>query len=130
MEEPPLVTILVAEDDPVMAKLLEFNLMREEFQVIICRSGDQVIPRMKEVRPALVLLDYIMPGMTGQHILDQLKEEADLRTTPVIVVTGQGRESIKTQLLGSGAKAVFTKPFSTIALIKAIHAHLPKPAVE
>ena len=128
MEEQEKLTILVAEDDPVMAKLLEFNLMRESYSVVICRDGRDVLTRIESIRPALILLDYVMPGATGMDILNELRIREHLTNIPVLMVTGQGRETVKNSLLNAGARAVFTKPFSTIELLQEIRNQLATSA--
>ena len=120
--------ILVAEDDPVMAKLLEFTLMRERYRVSICRQGDTVVEKAKQHKPDLLLVDYVLPRMTGDQIAAAFKADPELSDIPIIVVTGQGRESIRKEMLDIGVQDVFTKPFSPISLMDEIKKYLEPTA--
>ncbi|MGB0372209.1 MAG: response regulator [Opitutales bacterium] len=116
--------ILVAEDDPVMVKLLEFTLMREGYTVSVCREGDTVVDKARRENPDLLLVDYILPGMTGDQVAKAFQEDDELSKIPIIVVTGQGRESIRNKMLDIGVQEVFTKPFSPITLMADIKKYL------
>lgn len=116
--------ILIAEDDPVMVKLLEFTLMREGFTVSVCREGNTVVDKAKKENPDLILVDYILPGMTGDQVAEACQNDENLKKIPIIVVTGQGRESIRNKMLDLGVEEVFTKPFSPIALVAEIKKYL------
>ncbi|MEM9226555.1 MAG: response regulator [Verrucomicrobiota bacterium] len=113
-------TILVADDDPVMIKLLELNLKRSGFRVEICREGLSVVPMALESLPALAVIDLMLPGKSGLELIEAFQEEPALAKTPIIVVTGQGKGSTREQLLAAGARTVFTKPFSPTLLITRI----------
>ena len=129
MEQPAKAhNILVAEDDPVMAKLLEFTLMQENYTVTICRMGDTVVEKAKQHKPDLLLVDYILPRMTGDQIAAAFKQDPELSDVPIIVVTGQGRESVRNEMLNIGVQEVFTKPFSPIALMGVIKKYLEQTA--
>ena len=116
--------VLIAEDDPVMVRLLEFMLLREGFKVSVCVEGNTVVERALKEKPDLLLVDYVLPGMTGDRVVAALNDEPTLSDTPVIVVTGQGRDSIRNQMFDLGVKEVFTKPFSPISLVSEIKKHL------
>ena len=113
--------ILIADDDPVMVKLLEFNLKRSGYSVTVCREGLSVMPRALDHRPVLAIFDLMLPGRSGLELIHDFKESDDLSDIPIIVVTGQGKGSTKQELLGAGASTVFTKPFSPTILINRIH---------
>jgi DNA-binding response OmpR family regulator len=109
-------TILIADDDPMMVKLLEFNLRRAGFKVLVCREGLSVCARARTEHPDLVILDMMMPGRTGLELLGDFKADAELYSLPVVVVTGEGKGSTQDDLLAAGAQYVFTKPFSPTLL--------------
>lgn len=113
-------TILIADDDPVMVKLLEFNLKRANYRVVICREGLSVMPMAEEAQPDLVIFDLMLPGRSGLELIVDFKASPELATIPIIVVTGQGRGSTKDELLAAGADTVFTKPFSPTILMNNI----------
>lgn len=121
MEKPqPPRHILVAEDDPVMVKLLEFTLRREHYTVTVCREGDAVADKARSEKPDLVLVDYVLPGMTGGQIAQEFHNDPELCKIPIIVVTGQGKDGLRDDLLALGVREVFTKPFSPMTLLAEI----------
>ncbi len=123
-------TILIADDDPVMVKLLEFTLQRAGFGVLVCREGLSVMARVREGRPDLIVLDVMLPGRSGLELLRDFQDDAELATLPVVVVTSQGKNSTQDELLAAGARNVFTKPFSPSMLIARLREllHEPGPA--
>lgn len=116
--------ILIAEDDPVMSKLIEFNLKREGFDVTVCRDGPAVLRAARENCPDLALLDLNLPGMTGLQLSLAFEEDDLLKKVPRMVVTAQGKDAVFDDLYAAGVKKVFTKPFSPSALAEAIRAEL------
>jgi DNA-binding response OmpR family regulator len=113
-------TILIADDDPVMVKLLEFNLKRAGHRVEICREGLSVVAKACDVRPDLAIFDLMLPGRSGLELIVDFKGDGELAEIPIIVVTGQGKGSTRHELLKAGASTVFTKPFSPTILINRI----------
>jgi DNA-binding response OmpR family regulator len=109
--------ILIADDDPMMVKLLEFNLRRAGFDLIICREGSTVVARAHAEQPDLIILDVMMPGRTGLEIVADLKADSVLAGLPVLIVTSEGKNSTLDELLAAGAANVYTKPFSPTMLI-------------
>ncbi|WOO39789.1 response regulator [Rubellicoccus peritrichatus] len=109
--------ILIADDDPVMVKLFEFNLRKAGFHLLICREGLSVISRAKDERPDIAIFDLMLPGMSGQELIRAFKGDPELKDIPIIVVTGQGKDSTRDNLISDGADSVFTKPFSPSALL-------------
>jgi len=120
-------TILIADDDPVMVKLLEFTLQRAGFGVLVCREGLSVMARVREGRPDLIVLDVMLPGRSGLELLRDCKDDAELAKLPVVVVTSQGKNSTQDELLAAGALNVFTKPFSPTMLIARLRELLNEP---
>lgn len=113
--------VLIAEDDPVMVKLLELSLKKGGFDVIICREGLCVQTRTLQESPDLVIFDLLLPGKSGLELIQSFKEHPTLSHLPIIVVTGQGKECTKDELLAAGANQVYTKPFSPKKLTSAIN---------
>jgi DNA-binding response OmpR family regulator len=110
-------TILIADDDPVMVKLLEFNLRRAGYATLVCVEGLSVCERARVNSPDLVILDMMLPGRSGLELLHDFKADPALAALPVVVVTSQGKNSTQEELLGAGALNVFTKPFSPTILM-------------
>jgi DNA-binding response OmpR family regulator len=109
--------VLIADDDPVMVKLMEFTLRRAGFASLVCREGLSVVERVRADQPDLLILDVMLPGRTGLELLRDLKSDPATANLPVVIVTSQGKNSTQDELLGAGALNVFTKPFSPTILI-------------
>jgi len=109
--------ILIADDDPMMVKLLEFNLRRAGFDLIVCREGSTVLARAQAELPDLIILDVMLPGRTGLELVGDLKADPVLAGLPVLIVTSEGKSSTLDSLLAAGAANVYTKPFSPTMLI-------------
>lgn len=105
-------TILIADDDPLMIRLLEYNLKRADFRLIICREGLGAEHLLKVERPDLAIIDVMLPGKDGLELIQSVRGDEDLKDMPLIVVTGHGEHRVHEQLKEAGANRVFTKPFS------------------
>ncbi len=113
-------SILIADDDPMMVKLIEFNLRRAGYQVLVCREGLSVCDKVRASRPALVILDVMIRGRTGLELLRACTTANGLTALPVLIVTSEGQSSTEADLLAAGALNVFTKPFSPTMLLDRI----------
>lgn len=113
-------TILIADDDPVMIKLLEFSLRRQGYAVLICHDGLSVQSRARQTPPDLAIFDLMLPGLSGQQLIRDFQADPELRRIPIIVVTGQGGDRPLDSLIKDGAVEVFTKPFSPSLLMSRI----------
>src|SRR5471030_2681013 len=102
--------ILIADDDPMMVKLIEFNLRRAGLDVIICREGSTVVARAHAEQPDMIILDVMMPGRSGLELVADLKADPILASLPVLIVTGEGKSSTLDGLIAAGATNVYTKP--------------------
>ena len=115
-----MTRILIADDDPVMVRLIEFSLSRSGYDLTIVREGLSVTDKARASRPDLMLLDLNLPGKSGYQLVQEFSEDAELSDIPIIVITGQGRERREEELIKAGANCVFTKPFSPKILTKRI----------
>ncbi len=106
-------TVLIADDEPNILVSLEFLMQREGHQVLLARDGDEALAMLRQHRPALVLLDVMMPGKTGFEVCQALRADEALAGTKVLLLTAKGRDTDVAQGLGVGADAYVTKPFST-----------------
>jgi len=104
--------ILVVDDNPQIARLVEFRLAREGHEVVVVHSGAEAIASAAARRPDLVVLDIMMPGMDGYEVLRTFRDRRDLAFVPVILLSGLGEEHHVVQGLKSGAQDYMTKPFS------------------
>ena len=126
-------TILVVEDDPDIVELLEYSLEREGYKVLAASDGEKGLSEARRRKPALVLLDLMLPGLDGLSICRALKEDGATKDIPVMMLTAKGEESDVVVGREFGADDYVRKPFSPRELIARIRAVLrrsqPAPAV-
>ena len=115
-------TILVVEDDSAVREMLRFVLQQNHFEVVEAVDAESAQNYLMEGRPSLVLLDWMLPGMSGVDFAKKLKRDRLTRDIPVIIITAKGAEEDKVRGLESGADDYVTKPFSTRELIARIRA--------
>jgi len=122
--------ILVVEDESSLALLLVYNLEAEGFQVEHVDRGDEAELRLAEAPPDLVILDWMLPGVSGLEICRRLRARDDTRDMPVIMLTARGEESERVRGLSVGADDYVVKPFSTPELMARVHALLRRARPE
>ncbi len=105
-------TILVIEDDASMAELLRYNLEHEGFKVAYAADGEEGLMRAQEEPPDLVLLDWMLPMVSGIEVCRRLRRQPETRNTPIIMLTARGEEADRIRGLDTGADDYITKPFS------------------
>ena len=116
--------ILIADDEPNILISLEYLMKRAGYEVSLARDGEEALAAIVQQRPALVLLDLMMPKMSGLEVCQALRANDALKGTLVLMLTAKGRETDVAKGLGSGADAYMTKPFSTQELLRKVHAML------
>jgi two-component system, OmpR family, phosphate regulon response regulator PhoB len=104
--------ILLAEDDRQIGDMISFKLANGGHQVVRAQDGEQAISLAGSERPDLILLDAMMPGVSGFEVLRRLKGDSSLRGIPVIMVTAKGHERDVLNGLRGGAVDYIVKPFS------------------
>ena len=109
--------ILIADDEPNILISLEYLMRREGYEVSVARDGEEALAAVLRERPALVLLDVMMPKKTGFEVCQELRANEAVRDTLVLMLTAKGRDTDVAKGLGSGADAYMTKPFSTRELV-------------
>src|SRR5437764_1190641 len=114
--------ILIVEDDPHILLGLEEVLASDGFEVAVCNRGDQALQAVGKHRPALVVLDVMLPGLSGYDICKLLRSKKI--TTPILMLTAKGQEIDKVVGLDLGADDYVTKPFGVRELLARIHALL------
>ncbi|TMQ22048.1 MAG: response regulator [Candidatus Rokuibacteriota bacterium] len=114
--------VLVVEDERDVAELLRYNLGKEGYDVVVAATGTEAVRQAHEARPDLVLLDIMVPQLNGWEICRRLKQDAETRAIPVIMVTGRVEEGDKVLGFEVGADDYVTKPFSPRELIARIRA--------
>ena len=118
--------VLIVEDDPDIAEGLRYNLEREGFTTVVAESGEKGLAAAldKGGPPALILLDLMLPGMSGTDLCRRLRQEPSTRRTPIIILTARGAESERVAGLELGADDYVTKPFSVRELMARVRAVL------
>jgi DNA-binding response OmpR family regulator len=107
-----LAKILLAEDEKQIADMISFKLSNGGHQIVRAQDGEQAIAMAARERPDLILLDAMMPGVSGFEVLRRLKGDSSLRTIPVMMVTAKGHERDVLTGLRGGAVDYIVKPFS------------------
>ena len=120
--------ILVVEDDPHILLGLDEVLKSDGFDVVTCNRGDQALSAVANQQPALIVLDVMLPGLSGYDICKQLR--AKKVTTPILMLTAKGQEIDKVVGLELGADDYVTKPFGVRELLARIHALLRRGGKE
>ncbi len=110
-------TILIADDEPNILLSLEFLMKREGFHVLVARDGQEALAAIEQHRPALVLLDVMMPLKTGFEVCQAVRARDELADTRLLMLTAKGREIDVAKGLALGADGYMTKPFSTRELV-------------
>lgn len=116
--------ILVVEDEDDVLELLRFNLAREGFSVDTSTRGEDGLRAVAQKRPDLILLDLMLPGLSGLEVCRQLKKDPKTAGIPIIMVTAKGEESDIIVGLEFGAADYITKPFSIKVLISRVRVSL------
>jgi len=112
--------VLIVEDDPHILLGLEEVLKSDGFEVAVCNRGDQAMEAVRKNRPALIVLDVMLPGLSGYDICKELRVKKV--ATPILMLTAKGQELDKVVGLDLGADDYVTKPFGVRELLARIHA--------
>lgn len=120
--------ILVIEDEPSQVELLRHNLTRQGFDVVIEMDGQDGVSAAREVLPDLILLDWMLPGLSGVEACRQLRRDSATREIPIIMLTARSEERDKVRGLDVGADDYVTKPYSIKELMARVRAALRRPA--
>lgn len=116
--------ILVVEDEESLATLLEYNLTKEKFDVTVAPDGEEALLKIAETTPDLIILDWMLPKVSGIEICRQLRARPQTANVPIIMLTARSEESDRVRGLETGADDYLTKPFSTNELIARVRAVL------
>ena len=114
--------VLVVEDERDVAELLRYNLSKDGYDVVVAATGSDAVKQAQESHPDVVLLDIMVPQLNGWEICRRLKQDAETRAIPVIMVTGRVEEGDKVLGFEVGADDYVTKPFSFRELLARIRA--------
>ncbi|GAB5469914.1 MAG: phosphate regulon transcriptional regulator PhoB [Rhodospirillales bacterium] len=116
--------VMIVEDEAPLVTLLRYNLEREGFRVTEAADGEEALMSCQEERPDIILLDWMLPHLSGLEVCRRLRRRQETREVPIILLTARGEESDKVRGLDSGADDYVTKPFSPAELISRLRAVL------
>jgi len=119
-----IISILVAEDEPAQAEVLKYNLEAAGFSVRIAPDGDETLLQIDEELPDLLVLDWMLPEVSGIEICRQLRSAEATRNLPIIMLTARGEEDDRIRGLEVGADDYMVKPYSPGELIARINSVL------
>jgi two-component system phosphate regulon response regulator PhoB len=122
--------ILIVEDEEALTLLLRYNLEAAGYEVETVARGDEADVRLREGNPDLVILDWMLPGLSGIELCRRLRARPDTRQLPIIMLTARGEESERVRGLTTGADDYVVKPFSVPELIARVSALLRRASPE
>jgi len=103
--------ILVVEDEEALATLLQYNLDKEGYRIELCADGEEALIRIDEKLPDLVVLDWMLPSVSGIEVCRRLRQRSQTRNLPIIMLTARGEETDRVRGLDTGADDYIVKPF-------------------
>jgi two-component system phosphate regulon response regulator PhoB len=122
--------ILIVEDEEPLAVLLHYNLEKEGYDVETIERGDDADTKLRERVPDLVVLDWMLPGLSGIELCRRLRARPETKSLPIIMLTARGEESERIRGLATGADDYIVKPFSVPELIARVRALLRRASPE
>src|SRR6202011_6142315 len=123
-------SILIVEDEEALTLLLRYNLETQGYEVETIARGDEAATRLKEGTPDLVILDWMLPGLSGIELCRRLRARPQTQSLPIIMLTARGEESERVRGLATGADDYLVKPFSVPELLARIRALLRRASPE
>ena len=120
--------ILIVEDEPNQVELIEFNLNSEGYEVVVARDGEEALNLAEEENPDLILLDWMLPKVSGIEVCRQLRRSKMTREIPIVMLTARSEESDKIRGLDIGADDYITKPYSIKELLARVRAAMRRPS--
>lgn len=119
-----MTTIMIVEDEQAIALLLKYNLQKEGYDTISVAHGNRVIAAIEKHLPSLILLDWMLPEISGLELCKIIRNNPDLKNIPIIILTAKSQEEDKINGLSAGADDYVTKPFSVPELLARIRTNL------
>lgn len=115
--------VLIVEDEPPQAEMLSYNLQKEGFRVAVAADGEEGLLMARESAPDAIVLDWMLPGLSGIEVCRQLRGDAATREIPILMLTARGEEEDRVRGIETGADDYVVKPYSpreVVARIKAL----------
>lgn len=117
--------ILIADDDPVILRLIQVNLELEGYEVLTANNGQEAVDVASAEHPDLVILDIMMPRLDGYQACEQLKSADSTKEIPVIFLSAKAQQGDIEKGRSFGVAAYLTKPFDPTELLEVVEQHLP-----
>ena len=117
-------SVLVVEDEAAQLEVLTYNLEAEGFRVAKAETGDEALMLVEEERPDIILLDWMLPGVSGIEICRRLKASSTTRQVPIIMLSARSEEVDKVRGLETGADDYMVKPYSVVELMARVRTQL------
>lgn len=117
-------TVLVVEDEPAQREVLGYNLEAEGFRVVKAASGDEALMMVPEENPDIIVLDWMLPNVSGIEVCRQLKTRNETRNVPIIMLSARSEEVDKVRGLETGADDYVVKPYSVVELMARVRTQL------
>lgn len=124
-----MTTIMIVEDEQAISLLLKYNLEKEGYQTICIAHGNRVLAAVEKNLPSLILLDWMLPEMSGLELCRIIRNNPEYKNIPIIMLTAKGQEEDKVRGLNAGADDYVTKPFSVPELLARIKTNLRRVTV-
>lgn len=125
--------VMLVEDEEALALLLKYNLEKEGYDVVWEPRGSKALAEVEKNQPSVIILDWMLPEISGVEICKLIRSKPDIKTTPIIMLTAKGEEEDKIKGLSAGADDYVTKPFSIPELMARVKTQLrrvPEPQDE
>lgn len=116
--------VMVVEDEEALGLVLKYNLEKEGYDVAVITNGNKVIAEIETQRPSVVLMDWMLPEISGLELVKLVRSKPDIKDIPIIMLTAKGEEEDKIKGLSSGADDYVTKPFSIPELLARVKAQI------
>src|SRR5215204_6625830 len=113
-------TIVIADDEPNLRMLARITLDDPEYRILEAEDGSTALALARSEKPDLLVLDWMMPGLTGIEVAHTLRQDAQTSAIPIIMLTAKGQDTDKAQGRAAGVKAYLVKPFSPLELLQKI----------
>lgn len=126
-------TVMVIEDEEALALILKYNLEKEGYNVVWESRGSKAVSQVEKTHPSVILLDWMLPELSGVEICKLIRNKPDIKNIPIIMLTAKGEEEDKVKGLSSGADDYVTKPFSIPELMARVKTNIrraPEPQTE
>ena len=124
MATPELPMVLVVEDEPAQREVLAYNLEAEGYRVAKAEDGEEALMLVEEEAPDLIVLDWMLPNVSGIEVCRRLKTRAETRGVPIIMLSARSEEVDRVRGLETGADDYVVKPYSIVELMARVRAQL------